>query len=46
MKDGDKLTEQINEAIKAHFLIRIIKLDPEYKPPWWYFEDYLRANKN
>lgn len=46
MKDGDKLIKQLNQAVKVRNLIRVIKLDPEYKPPWWYFEDYLRANKN
>jgi len=51
--DRDRLTELVRELTQKgqRLSIRQIRafgavLSPSYEPPWWYWLDYFRANRN
>jgi len=46
MKEGDRLLEQLRQAAKRRNDIGLFVFAVKYEPPWWYWLDYTRGNKN
>jgi len=46
MKDGDRLLEQLRQAVKKQDDMGLFVFAVRYDPPWWYWEDFTRGNKN
>jgi len=47
MKDGDRLLEQLREAARiAHSLEALFMPPIQHFMDYWYWTDYVRANKN
>jgi len=45
-KDGDIILNNLKRAAKRLESIEIILFSSLYKPPWWYWLDYLKTVRN
>lgn len=49
MKDGYNLIEQWHDVLFRRYQANLLWLalaGTNYDPEWWYWEDYLKGNKN